>query len=212
MCGRFSRDIPWSTLHDALNIIRPAPQNLEPAPDIRPTTQQWVARREGEGFALDQMRWGLVPFWHGGKPLKNSGPGAKDGFNLTTFNARAEEAAKKPVFRGAFARRRCLVPASGWYEWTGDKGAKTKWHFGRIDGQFLMFAGIWDECTTSDAGVVTSFTLLTHDSTGHLTTYHDRAPIVLEPGEWSTWLDPEADPMGLLAPGRAERFEVRQAA
>jgi putative SOS response-associated peptidase YedK len=220
MCGRFDTSkFTWREIHDALNSLFPVKTpalNLEANDDVRPTTSQLVARIDGDGWAVDKMRWGLVPGWRSGKPLKNSANGAKDGFNLTTFNARTENfmpgAKRSAVFADSFAKRRCVVPASGWYEWTGPEGKKTKHRFARADGQPLWFAGIWDRCTTPDAGEFASFTILTGPSAGWLAHYHDRAPVILEPYEWSAWLDPAQDAGELLAAIRPDRFELAAAA
>ena len=123
MCGRYGRDIPWSVLHEALSLTRPRPgdaPNLEPEWDIRPTQAQWIARPAEDGLELVRARWWLIPRWHRGTVRK---------FKLTTFNAKSETVATARTFRDSFARRRCLVPASCWYEWTGAKGAKQKWRF-----------------------------------------------------------------------------------
>ncbi len=100
------------------------------------------------------------------------------------------------------------MPASAWYEWTGPEGGKTKHRFARTDGKALWFAGLWDRCTTPDAGEVASFTILTGPSEGWLGDYHTRAPVILEPEAWGTWLDPAQDAGPLMAVVRAERFEV----
>lgn len=214
MCGRFdTTTLTWAEIHAQLSRfgrVVTAPLNLEPNPDVRPTTAQLTARREGDAWALDRMRWGLVPFWRNAKPLKDTAKGAGDGFKLSTFNARVETAATAATFRGAFARRRCLVPASAWYEWTGPEGRKTKHRFARLDGQSIWFAGLWDQCTTSDAGEVTSFTILTGPSDGWLAAYHHRAPVVLDPPDFEIWLDLEADARPLLAKMRPERFGLAQ--
>ena len=127
MCGRYGRDIPWSVLHEALSLTRPRPgdaPNLEPEWDIRPTQAQWIARPAEDGLELVRARWWLIPRWHRGTVRK---------FKLTTFNAKSETVATARTFRDSFARRRCLVPASCWYEWTGAKGAKQKWRFAPTD-------------------------------------------------------------------------------
>lgn len=222
MCGRFDTShLTWSDIHAQLSTflpVRSAPVNLEPNPDVRPTTRQVVARVEDGGWVVEPMRWGLVPFWRTGKPLRNSAKGAKDGFNLTTFNCRVgnfyRELAEDPdpkagaTFKGAFERRRCIVPASAWFEWTGPEGSKVKHRFARADGQAIWFAGLWDRCTTSDEGELASFTILTGRSDGWLADYHSRAPVILEPAEWSTWLDPAADAEALVKAVRPDRFEV----
>jgi putative SOS response-associated peptidase YedK len=216
MCGRFDTSkFTWREIHDALASLFPvktAALNLEANADVRPTTSQLTARFDGDGWAVEKMRWGLVPFWRDGKPLKDSAKGANDGFKLTTFNCRVETCATASTFKGAFAKRRCIVPANAWYEWTGEAGVKTKHQFARVDGQPLWFAGLWDRCTTPDAGEFTSFTIMTGPSAGWLADYHDRAPVILEPEEWSAWLDPAQDAQALMAAVRPERFEVRLAA
>jgi len=216
MCGRFDTShLTWAQIHDVLSRyipVRTAPLNLEPSADVRPTTAQLTARIEDGAWTLEKMRWGLVPFWRAGKPLKDTAKGAGDGFKLSTFNARVETCASASTFKGAFQKRRCIVPASAWFEWTGEAGSKVKHVFRRADGGPIWFAGLWDRCATPDAGEVASFTVLTGPSAGRLGDYHDRAPVILEPEEWSAWLDPTQDAAELLSAVRPERFEVQPAA
>jgi putative SOS response-associated peptidase YedK len=216
MCGRFDTShLYWRDIHEQLSTLVPVrtePLNLEPNDDVRPTTAQLTARIEDGGWVLEKMRWGLVPFWRNGKPLRDTEKGKGDGFKLTTFNCRVETASTASTFKGAFARRRCIVPASAWYEWTGSAGAKVKHRFARADGKAIWFAGLWDRCTTPDDGEVTSFAILTGPSAGQLTDFHHRAPVILEAEEWSTWLDPSQDVRTLLADVRPERFVVEASA
>lgn len=193
--------------------MKTAPLNLEPNADVRPTTAQITAKFDQDGaWLVEKMRWGLVPFWRNGKPLKDTEKGKGDGFKLTTFNCRVEGCATASTFKGAFGKRRCIVPASAWFEWKGEAGSKIKHRFARADGQPIWFAGLWDRCTTSDAGEVTSFTIMTGPSAGRLSDYHDRAPVILEPDDWAIWLDPAQDARALMAAVRPERFEVDVAA
>ncbi|WGM38168.1 SOS response-associated peptidase [Caulobacter sp. NIBR1757] len=215
MCGRFDTShLTWADIHDQLTTfgehlpVVTAPINMEPNDDVRPTTPQVTARLQDGAWVLEKMRWGLVPFWRNGKPLKDSEKGKGDGFKLTTFNCRVETCESAATFKGAFSRRRCIAPASAWYEWTGPEGGKTKHRFARTDGKAIWFAGLWDRCTTPDAGEVTSFTILTGPSEGWLGDYHSRAPVILEPEEWGKWLDPTQDTGPLMAAVRAERFGV----
>jgi putative SOS response-associated peptidase YedK len=157
---------------------------------------------------LEKMRWGLVPFWRNGKPLRDSAKGADDGFKLSTFNCRVETCSTSSTFKGAFARRRCLVPASAWYEWTGPAGGKVKHRFVRADGKAIWFAGLWDRCAASDVGEMASFTIMTGPSAGWLGDFHDRAPVVLEEADWPTWLNPAQDARPLFGAVRPERFEI----
>jgi putative SOS response-associated peptidase YedK len=210
MCGRFDTShLTWRQIHDQLSNwgpVRTPPMNLEPNDDVRPTTRQLVATFSDGGWDLELKRWGLVPYWRSGKPLKDTAKGAGDGFKLTTFNARVESCAGASTFREAYKRRRCIVPASAWFEWTGDKGSKTKHTFRRADDGVIWFAGLWDSCTTPDAGQVDSFTILTGPSAGMLSEFHDRAPVILEPDDFMTWLEPTNDPAEVIAAVRAERF------
>ena len=166
------------------------------------------ARLEDGEWVVEKGRWGLVPYWRSGKPLKDTEKGKGDGWKMTTFNARCEGVATAFTFKGAFARRRCIVPATAWYEWTGDKGSKTKHTFRRSDDGIIWFAGIWDKATTTDAGEVTSFTILTGPSEGMLADYHTRAPVILEPDDFGVWMDPANDPAEVMAAVRAHRFGV----
>lgn len=210
MCGRFDTShLSWADIHAQLSgfaPVRTPPMNLEPNDDVRPTTQQVFARIEDGEWALEKGRWGLVPFWRNGKPLKDTVKGANDGWKMTTFNARCEGVATASTFKGAFARRRCVVPASAWYEWTGETGSKVKHTFRRADDGVIWFAGIWDNVSTPDAGEVTSFTILTGPSEGMLADYHTRAPVILEPEDFGVWMDPGNDPAAVMAAVRAERF------
>jgi putative SOS response-associated peptidase YedK len=104
-----------------------------------------------EGLAADQARWGLIPFYHR-KTLKD--------WKCSTNNAKAETVAASAVFKGPLARRRCLVPFDGFYEWTGPKGRKTKHRISPADGSLRSFAGLWDRAETED-GLVESYTIIT---------------------------------------------------
>lgn len=211
MCGRFDTShLTWAEIHATLSTYMPVrtdPLNLEADDDVRPTTKQLVARIDDGQWVLDKMRWGLVPHWRAGKPLKDTEKGKGDGFKLTTFNARCEGVETAATFKSAFARRRCVVPASAWYEWTGEKGSKSKHTFRRVDGGVIWFAGIWDQVSTADDGEITSFSILTTGSDGMLADYHTRAPVILEASDFGAWLDPSQDPAPLMTAVRSVRFE-----
>lgn len=134
MCSRFTQHYIWSHVPEALSVIGP-PRNLRPRYNIAPTTGVDVVRLGEAGNELAALRWGLAPVWWK-KPLSEL---------PATFNARAETVAEKPMFRDAFKKRRCIIPASGFYEWTGAKGAKQPHLFSAADGApVLAFAGLWD--------------------------------------------------------------------
>lgn len=210
MCGRFRNAVPWRKLKDdtaQLQLPTVAPDdfhapNLQPLYDIRPMTEAPILRPVDSGLELVSLRWGLIPFWHKG-PIK--------AHKLSTFNAKSETAATSSCFREAWKGRRCLIPADGYYEWTGERGKKTKWEVARADGEWFCFAGLWDRAHTEDAGVVESFTMLTTLPGPDLEPYHHREPVALERSEWAAWLDPTVDPASLLRPGEAGSMTVRRA-
>lgn len=212
MCGRFDTSLlTWAEIHAQLSRsapVRTPPPNLEPNDDVRPTTRQITAYLEDGGFVVEPMRWSLIPFWYKGR-VKPSARCAGDGFKLTTFNARVEDVAAKPTFRGTFAKRRCIVPAQAWWEWQPPD--KIKHRFARADGHPIWFAGLWERCETVDEGQIRSFTIMTGPSEGHPAEYHDRAPVILEPNDWATWLDPSKEAWDLMAAVRPVRFEVVRA-
>lgn len=225
MCGRFDTSgLTWAEIYRQLSGFAPvksAPVNLEPNDDVRPTTRQATARLEDGQFVVEPMRWSLIPFFYKGR-VKPSARGAGDGFKLTTFNCRTEpftgaiDAATgepyklPPSFRGAFERRRCIVPCSAWWEWQPPN--KVKHRFARADGQPIWFAGLWETAKTVDEGEINSFTIMTGPSAGHLAEYHDRAPVILDRKDWAVWLDPSQDAKDLLRAVRPARFEVVKAA
>jgi putative SOS response-associated peptidase YedK len=215
MCGRFdTSSLTWFEIYEALKTYAPVVSDEishDWGDDVRPTTRQLTARLGEGGWIVEPMRWGLVPYWRNGKPLKDTAKGAGDGFKLTTFNARVESVATAATFKAAFARRRCIAPASAWYEWTEEQGGKVKHRFSRADGGIVWFAGLWDRCVTPDAGEISSFTILTGPSSGLLSAYHTRAPVILDPADWPVWLDPSIDASALMAAVRPERFKVEAA-
>lgn len=178
MCGRFTQAYTWAEVHAFLSVIGP-PQNLRPRYNIAPTTTIDVAREGAGGRELVPMRWGLIPAWWK-KPLKEL---------PSTFNARAETVAEKPMFRAAFKSRRCIIPASGYYEWTGKAGAKTPHYFTAPTGQPLAFAGLWDAWRDPETGeTIQSATIIVGAANRWASRYHDRMPVLLAPSNVGAWL------------------------
>jgi len=183
MCGRFTQHYSWAEVQAILGVIG-APQNLQPRYNIAPTTWIDVVRQTAEGdHELVRMRWGLIPGWWR-KPL-NELP--------ATFNARAESVAKKPMFRGAFKARRCIIPASGFYEWTGETGSKQPHLFTAADGSpVLAFGGLWEAWRNPETSEQTlSCTIIVSGASSWMEAYHDRMPILLKPQNFARWLDGE---------------------
>jgi putative SOS response-associated peptidase YedK len=158
---------------------------------------------------LRVMSWGLVPSW--AKDRKTQG---------RMFNARVESVADKPAFRTAYAKRRCLIPADGWYEWRAIDGPdgpmKRPMYMTPPDGHSIAFAGLYEFWRHGDEPTLSTCTIITTPSVGVLTEIHDRMPLVLPRDAWARWLDPKvADPSDLLAgwdEARGEHLELRPVA
>ncbi len=213
MCNRYGYLAPITRLVDEFSEIRipllfkdGAIPNLEPREHIRPTNiapiiRPLVADAPGEGVEWVEARWWLIPFFHKGS--------VRDWRAMCT-NARADSVATKPVFREPFKRRRCLVPATHYFEWTGERGAKTMWRFTRTDIDVFCFAGLWDVAHTTE-GRIQSFTIITTEAGPDSAPYHDRQPVILDQSQWGPWLDLSADPSALLQPGEAGTVQVARA-
>ena len=189
MCGRFTQNYTWSEVHAFLSVFGP-PRNLQPHYNIAPTDTVDVIRLTKDGEReLVPMRWGLIPGWW--KKSVNEVP--------ATFNARVESVNDKPMFRNAFKERRCIIPASGFYEWTGEKGAKQPHLFTAADGSpILAFAGLWDRWRNPATGEeVLSCTIIVCEASTWMETYHDRMPLILEPKDFDAWLDGSLGPKAL---------------
>ena len=178
MCGRFTQAYSWAEVRAFLDLTGP-PRNPRPRYNIAPTTTIDVARLSENGRELVPMRWGLIPSWWK-KPLSEL---------PSTFNARAETVDSKPMFRSAFKSRRCIIPASGLYEWTGKPGAKTPHYFSSPSGEPLALAGLWDSWRDPECGETTlSATIIVGAANAWMRRYHDRAPVMLERENFDAWL------------------------
>jgi len=192
VCGRYAAARDTATLVEEFSVdavIEPAPA---PHYNVAPTDRvAMVVDRPVEDHVQRQLRtarWGLVPSW-----AKDPGIGAR------MINARWEQAASKPAFRAAFARRRCLVPADGYFEWYahrppgGGKPRKQPYFVHRADGAGLALAGLYEFWRpTRDDEWLVSLTVLTAQAVGPLAAIHDRMPVVIDPAGYATWLDPAA--------------------
>ncbi len=164
-----------------------------------------VPSEAGDVWRMEAFRWGLVPSWAKDRNMKQ---------NL--FNARGETLAEKPSFRAAFKKRRCLVPATGFYEWAGAKGARKTYYIRRKDGQALIFAGLWERWQGEPGEApLYSFTIVTTAANAEMSDFHHRMPVVLDEEGQQRWMDPGAvDPAALqnllvpLADGSLEIVRV----
>ncbi len=187
MCGRYVITLTLDQLRDLFGVQdRP---NLEPTWNAAPTQTLPIVRAGKAGEPrLSKVRWGLVPHWSKEPPEK-----AKP-----LINARAETAAEKPTFRTALSRRRALVPADGFYEWSKNAdGAKQPWFITRTDGEPMVFAGIWERWGEGE-DVTDSFAILTIAANDDIAHLHHRCPVMIVRADFERWLDREADPAPLL--------------
>jgi len=180
MCGRarLSSDVSEIKLVFSIPPQRPTP-NFAPTWNLAPTDPLPIVRfdpRAGER-SLDVMRWGLVPYW--AKDIK---------IGYSTFNAKAEGIETRPTFREAFARRRCLVPLDGFYEWKKLGAGKQPYTIAPASGGLMALAGLWERWRSPDGEIVRSFTIVTTAANGLLAPLHDRMPVVLDPPNWPLWL------------------------
>ncbi len=185
MCGRFTLTRPARDVaeHFHLDQIPTA----EPRWNIAPTQSVLaVRRREPSATEAVLLRWGLVPSW------------ATDlSIGVRLLNARAETVLEKPSFRTAFHRRRCLLPADGFYEWQSVAGKKQPIHFRFRDARLFAFAGLWEHWHGPDGGVE-SCTVLTTQANDLVRPVHERMPVILDPDHYDAWLDPRTSDPALL--------------
>ncbi len=178
MCGRYSLTAPWQ---DVQQILSAEGESFEARYNIAPTQEAPVLRQGENGHSLELLKWGLIPHW-----AKDEAMGSR------LINARSETAAEKPSFRTSFRHRRCLVPASGFYEWKGLTPAKKKqpYHIENCENELFAMAGLWSQWTSPEGKPVSTFTILTTAAAGSLQAIHHRMPLVLPADRWDPWLDP----------------------
>lgn len=201
MCGRFLNKLPAAETARLFRTRNPLP-NYPARYNIAPTQPVLAVRYNAETRerSLDALRWGLVPHW------------AKDlSFGARAVNARAETVATTPAFRDAFKARRCLIPASGFYEWRKSGASKTPYAILPKDEPLFAFAGLWENWHDKSGGEwIRTCTIITGPANPLLAPIHVRMPIILDAGEWGRWLGDEPATgealLALLRPYPAERM------
>ena len=180
MCGQFEGVAAYTKFITMLHLNRHEALAEDGPLKVAPSVSAPVIVQNSEDGSLGvmPMRFGLVPFWYRGSLAE---------WKASTFNARLEDAASKPVFKGAWAYRHCVVPAEAFYEWSGPKGDRTKWRITRGDNQPLAFAGLWDEAPTQQ-GDLFSFAILTRPAGRDMQAIHAREPVILPSDDWEAWL------------------------
>lgn len=179
MCGRYSLTSPTEAVIRAFD----ATGGLDPVPRYNAAPAQDLPVVRGAGRELVSLRWGLVPRW-----------ASRVSASKPQINARGETVDSKPSFRDAFARRRCLVPADGWYEWRGGRGAKQPYRICRPDGGLFAFAGIWERWEGEGADALETFAIITTGASRDLAHIHHRMPVVVDPAHYGPWLDVDGLP------------------
>jgi putative SOS response-associated peptidase YedK len=177
MCGRFTLTRSAAEVAEHFGL-RAAPEHT-PRFNVAPTQPVLAIRSAGDGGReAVQLHWGLVPFW------------ARDAAGQ--INARVETLDERPAFREAAERRRCLVPADGFYEWRGARAAREPFHIALPDRTLFAFAGLWERWRAPDGTSFESVAIVTTSATPNLRALHDRMPIVVDPAGYDAWLARDA--------------------
>jgi putative SOS response-associated peptidase YedK len=207
MCGRYYRVGDKQAIAESFQVRESGDFVVAPDFNIAPTTFQPVIRQERESNAreLELMRWGLVPYF--AKSLSD--------FKVSTINARAETLATSATWRVPFQRRRCLVPADGFYEWkmrdSAPKSAKQPYAISLTSGSPMALAGLWDAWKEPSGQWLQSFAIVTTEANEIMAPIHDRMPVILLPQDWEEWLsrdDSRPPPAHLLRPYDADAMQT----
>jgi putative SOS response-associated peptidase YedK len=189
MCGRFTITHPNEALAALFDAVSGNDLPLGPNYNVCPTNSVVVVTADGGQRRLRSMRWGFIPNWY---KAANDGP--------LIINARSDTVATKPAFREAVRTRRCIVPASGFYEWSeGENGARLPWYFTRSDGQPMALAGLWQRWQDLDTVAIVST-----EAGSAMAGIHHREPVVLERESWALWLGEAGHGAAVLMQASAE--------
>lgn len=178
---------------------------MPPSWNVAPTDVVYAVAAHERRRMLVTFRWGLVPFWAKERKIASR-----------LINARAETVEEKPAFAESFRRRRCLIPADGFYEWQRHTdGSRTPYFVHRVDGAPMAFAGLWASWRDRerDGERLLTCTIVTTEASTGIAMIHERMPVVLEPEVWADWLDQDTTPAALrhlLIPARPELLALRQ--
>jgi len=205
MCSRYFLDADGNIIAYTFRV--PPNPSIRKRFNIAPTQLAPVIRapRGADGAAgareVAMLRWGLVPFW--AKDLK---------VGTSMINARSEGVESKPAFREAIRQRRCVVPATGFFEWQGEPGRKQPFAITLPGHEIIAFAGLWERWKPADGEPVETFTIVTTDANDAVAEIHDRMPLTISRDDWDRWLDPDApiDEGLLRGHGDLDRIEIRE--
>jgi putative SOS response-associated peptidase YedK len=196
MCGRYTHRHTWPEIVALYRLTQPAvaPNDFGPRYNIAPTQRALVVREQDGKRQAAMLRWGLIPFW-----VRD----AKIAYK--TINARGETVATAPSFRAAWKARRCLIPTSGFYEWTKTPEGKQPYLIGRKDGRQFSFGGLWETWKDAASGeTVESYTIITGEPNSVAAKIHNRMPVIVDPADFGRWLTAAEPPADLLRPYPAD--------
>ena len=199
MCGRYSLSVPTDVLARVFGLASvPA---WKPRYNIAPSQEAPVVRGEAGARRIDLLKWGLIPNWADDPAIGNR-----------LIMARAESALNKPAFRTAFRRRRCLIPADGFFEWLKSGSKKQPFLIRMHGGRPFALAGLWEAWRGEGGKEIESFTILTTTANEVAGQVHDRMPVIIGPENYDTWLDPKQEDdeklRSLLTPFAADQMEA----
>jgi len=196
MCGRYFIDTLPELLAQQFNVI--AHPSYAPSYNLAPTQNMLLLRAHGEQLNWAQVRWGLVPHWS--KDAKGA---------ARMINARSEGVAEKPAFRNAMRYRRCVIPASGFYEWQTTASGKQPFAIVPTDAASFGFAGLFEAWTAPDGSVLETGCILTTSPNSLMLPIHDRMPVILDPSQYEGWIRaPVADALRLVDSFPTERMRA----
>jgi putative SOS response-associated peptidase YedK len=207
VCGRYVAATDAEGVMRLFVVDQRQVDDLPPSYNVAPTDPVPAVVEHGGARHLVRFRWGLVPHWSADR--RNA---------ARLINARAETAADKPAFRDSLDRRRCILPADGFYEWERSDGRRLPWFIRARDRRPLALAGVWAtwrDPTDPGAPPLRTCAILTTRASDDVAELHDRMPVVLEGADWDRWLDRSLDTaaavtdlLGPARPGRLERYRV----
>ncbi len=200
MCGRYDSLIPRDAMEQLFAAVALPGSNFPPRYNIAPTQDVPIVKlvREGSGREVAMARWGLVPFWMKALP------------KVPHINARAEAIERTGLFREAFAARRCLLPATGFYEWERRDKVRQPYRFRLRSGDPFAFAGLWEYAKIEGEGLL-STTIIVTEANALVARIHDRMPVILAAVDYAKWLDPgtgQVEAKALLRPFDAALMEA----
>jgi putative SOS response-associated peptidase YedK len=178
MCGRYTLSRRQEEIVECFGVDDVSCE-VHPRYNIAPTQQVAVIMQVGTARVLDACKWGLMPAWMQGRAR-----------SCPIINARAETLAQKPFFKQCISRRRCLIPADGFYEWRLSEGKKLPVYAYLRDRSLFALAGLWDECQGPDGVKLRTCAIITTAANGVMSPVHNRMPVILSPQIVHEWLDP----------------------